>query len=241
LIIHIEYGSKGDISQELLGEIRDLARKHGELAERRWGRRAGAIDLVTVLEVIGVFAGMKILDGLVEGLVGKDIFVEIGKKLRKGVLESADLYRLFLLDFFKNIVSRNKNRYGAFVLVEHINDFTLYVVLNNMRMSEKLIEKLPEAIALSVIAAANIDIEDHPRVLQLYPNFETDTWDYLLMPSTQAFGKYIDRYFDLKQRSLEYLKSPDDFIVKFCPDDKDDFKFLVSPNRDYDMSKFNEL
>jgi hypothetical protein len=28
---------------------------------------------------------------------------------------------------------------------------------------------------------------------------------------------------------------------KFNPDDKDDFKFLVSPTRDYDRSKLNQL
>ena len=239
--ISIEYGSKGDISQELLDEIRAIARKHGELTERQWGIRAGAIDLVTILEIVGVFAGMKILDGLFEGLVGKDIFIEIGKKIRKGALESANLYRLFLVDFFKNIVTKNKNRYGAFVLIEHINDFTLYVVLNNTRMSAKLIETLPEAISLSIAVMLMLDIEDRPHTVQLYPNFEKDTWDYLLMPSTQAFGQYIDRYFDLKQRSLEHLSSPDDFIMKFGPDDKDDFKFLVSPTRDHDMSKLHQL
>lgn len=241
LKIHIEYESKGNISQELLGEIRDITRKHGELSENQLGMRAGAIDLVTIFEIVGVFTGLKILDGLVEGLVGKDIFIEIGKKCRKGTLESADRFRYFLIDFFKNIIAINKNRYGAFVLVEHINDFTLYVVLNNKRMSTNLMETLPETIALSIIIVANIDIKDNPRIIQLYPNFETDTWDYILMPTSQAFGKYIDRYFDLRQNSLEYLSSPDDFLIKFDPDDKDDFKFLVSPNRNHDISQIDEL
>lgn len=240
--IHIEYGSDGRLSQELLDEVRCIARNHGDLSEERWGIRAGAIDLVTVLEVIGVFVGMKILDGFVEGLVGKDIFEEIGKKLRKGAFELTDKLREFFLDFYENAVSKNKDRYGAFVLVEYINDFSLYVVLNHKRMTSNLMEKLPEAIALSIIVTANIDIEDdHPRIIQLYPNFETESWDYILMPTTQAFGKYIDRYFDLKDRTLYLLSSPDEFIKQFNPDDKDDFKFLISPNRDHDMSKFDEL
>jgi hypothetical protein len=242
LKIHIEYGSNGKLSRELLDKIRCIAKKHGELSERQWGRRKGAIDLVTILEIVGVFTGMKILDGFVEGLVGKDVFKEIGNKFRKGTFELADRMRAFLVDLFENAVSKNKDRYGAFVLVEYINDFSLYVVLNNKRMSLNLMEKLPEAIALSIIVTANIEIEDdNPRIIQLYPNFKTETWDYILMPTTQAFGKYVDRYFDLRERTLHHISSPDEFIEKFNPDDKDDFKFLISPNRNNDMSKFDEL
>ncbi len=240
--IHLQYGSDGDLSQELLDEVRNIARKHGELSERKWGMRARAIDLVTIIEIVGVYAGMKMLDGLIEGLVGKDIFKEIGNKFRKGAFELVDKMRDFLVDLFENAISKNKDRYGAFVLIEHINDFSLYIVLNNKRMSLNLIEKLPEAIALSIIVTANIEIEDdQPRIIQLYPNFETEAWDYILVPTTQAFGKYVDRYFDLRERTIKYISSPDEFIEKFNPDDKDDFKFLISPNRDYDRSKLDEL
>jgi len=242
LKIHLKYGSHGDLSQELLNEIRDIARKHGELSEEQWGIRAGAIDLVTILEIVSSFAGKKFLDGFIEGLTGKDILKEVGKKLGKGTFKLADKMRGFLVDLFENAVSKNKDRYGAFVLVEHINDFSLYVVLNNKRMSLNLMRKLPEAVAISLIVTANIGIEDdHPRIIQLYPNFETETWDYILMPTTRAFGKYIDRYFDLRDRKLKYISSPDEFVKIFNPDDKDDFKFLIKPNRDTDMSKFDEL
>jgi hypothetical protein len=242
LKIHLQYSSRGKLSQDLLNEILGIARKHGELSERQWGMRARSIDLVTILEIVGVFAGMKILDGLFEGLVGKDIFKEIGNKFRKGAFELTDRMRDFLVDLFENVVSKNVDRYGAFVIVEYINDFSLYIVLNNKRMTLNLMEKIPEAIALSIIVTASIEVEDdNPRIIQLYPNFETETWDYILMPTTQAFGKYVDRYFDLVERSLKYLSSSYEFIEKFNPDDKDDFKFLINPNRNHDMSKFDEL
>ncbi|MGA2092990.1 MAG: hypothetical protein ABSH16_06235 [Sedimentisphaerales bacterium] len=242
LKIHLEYGSHGDLSQEILNEIRDIVRRHGELSEKQWRIRAGVVDLLTILEIVGIYTGTKIIDGFVEGLVGKDIFKELGNKFRKGAFELADRIRDFLVDLFENAVSKNKDRHEAFVLVEHINDFSLYVVLNNKRMSLNLIEKLPEAIALSLIVTANFENEDNqPRIIQLYPNFKTETWDYILMPTAQAFGKYIDRYFDIRDRTLKYISSPDEFIKIFNPDDKDDFKFLINPNRDSGVSRFDEL
>jgi len=242
LKIHIEYDPGGHIDQGLLSETRDIARKYGDLSERPWFIRSSAIDLETILEIIGTFTSLNILDELTESLVGKDYFVEIEKRCRKGAHESVDRLRAFLVDFFQNIISRNKDRYGAFALVEHLNDFQpFYVVLNNKRMSINLIETLPEAIALSTFVMGNTDIEDAPRTTQLYPNFQTGTWDYILMPTNRAFGEYVDRFYDLKKRELVYLSSPEAFLSKFDPDDKDDFKFLINPKREQFVSKLNEL
>jgi len=103
-------------------------------------------------------------------------------------------------------------------------------------MSVDLIETLPEAIALSILVMGNIDIGRTPRAIQLYPNFQTDTWDYIFIPTPRAFGNYIDRFFDVKKRSLESLSSPDDFINKFNPDEEDVLKFIIT-QRAYDRSK----
>jgi len=242
LEIQIEYGANDRLSDDTLDEIRDVAQRYGNLSEKRWGIRAGAIDLVTVLEVVGIFTGMKILDGLVEGLIGKDIFEEIGRKLRWGAFEQANRLRFFLVELFERAISKNRDRYGAITIVEHVNDFSLYVVINHKRMNSNLIEKLPEALALAIIITANSDFEGgQPHVIQLYPNFETESWDYMLMPTTKAFGNFIDRYFNLKNRTLHFLSSPDEFIRQFNPDDKDDFKFLISSKRDHDKSKLDEL
>lgn len=240
--IQIEYGTDGRLTPEILDEIREVARMHGDLTEKSWGARGGAIDLVTVLEVVGIFVGTKILDGLVEGLVGKNIFEEIGKKMRKGAFAQVDKLRMFLVQLFNRAISNNRDRYGAFALIEYVNDFSLYVVINHKRMNANLIEKLPEAIALAIIITANIDLKDDPpRAIQLYPNFETESWDYIFMPTTNGVGNYVDRYFDIKDKTLYSLSSPTEFIKKFNPDDKDDFKILISANRDFNVSKFNEL
>jgi hypothetical protein len=240
--IKLDYDYHIKNNPELLGELRRISIKHGELTENQWSSRAGAIDLVSILEIIGVFAGLKILDGFVEGLVGKDMFVELGAKCRKGMYALADKMSDYLVDLYTNIIEKNKNRYGAFVLIEYINDFTLYIVLNNKKMTKNLIESIPETIALAIIICANIKFEmESPRVIQLYPSFDSDTWDYILMPTTRAFGQYIDRYFDIKERKIKQISSRKEFLEKFKPDDKDDFKFLISANRDDDFSKFDEL
>jgi len=239
--ILVEHGADGTLSKELIDEIKEIARRHGNVSERIWGDRAGAIDLVTVLEIVGVFAGMKILDGLVEGLVGKDYFIDIGKRIRRVAGRQLKKIQPFLEDFYK-VVLKNKNRYGAFAIIEFFDNFELYVVLNHKRMNEELIKSLPDAIAIVLCVIALIELpQDSPRVFQLYPNFETGTWGYLFMPSNQAFSRYIDRYFDLREGKFYTIASPEKFIEKFNPDDKDDFKLLISPNRDHDMSKFDEL
>ena len=240
--IQLEYDYHIKNNPELLGDLRRISKKHGELTEKQWGSRAGAIDLVSILEIVGVFTGLKILDGFVEGLVGKDIFVELGTKCRKGMYTLADKMRDYLIDLYKNIIEKNKNRYGAFVIIEYINEFTLYIVLNNKKMTKNLIESIPETIALALIICANIKYENEsPRVIQLYPNFDSDTWNYILMPTTKSFGQYIDRYFDIKEKKIKQISSRREFLEKFKPDDKDDFKFLISANRDDVLSKFDEL
>src|SRR5262245_36942042 len=127
--IQIQYGADGVLNQEVIEKIRDIAEPYGEITEQRWGARVGAIDLVTILEVIAVFASMKILDGLVEGFVGKEFFEDIGKKLRLGTVKQAEKLRRFLLDLFNKVISENRDRYGAIVLIEYIDRIPLYIVI----------------------------------------------------------------------------------------------------------------
>ena len=43
----------------VLEEIRTVSEKYGSIAEESWGARAGAIDLVSILEIVGIFVAMK--------------------------------------------------------------------------------------------------------------------------------------------------------------------------------------
>lgn len=71
---HLSYGSGRESHNEFLQEARDVANKYGSVSETVWGARAGAIDLVSILEISIVYAVMKAGEGFVEGLVGKPLW-----------------------------------------------------------------------------------------------------------------------------------------------------------------------
>ena len=104
-----------------------------------------------------------------------------------------------------------------------------YAVLNHKKSTKKLIERLPDALVRAVgeISLNRIPIE-HPNVIQLYPNFETESWDYLFMPTVSAFGNYIDRYFDFRTNQMITINSREEFYKKFEIDDEDIYKFIIS-------------
>lgn len=240
--IHLEYGSNGDVSTETLDHIRLVSNQHGNLTERSWDSRRGSADLVTVIEISGLFVGMNVVDDFIGGLVGKDIFEEMGSKTQTSIMTVTKKHSAFIKELYGKTISKNKNRYGAFALVERFNGLTLYTVVNHLRMNAQLIDKLPEAMINAIAILAYLNIEgDPPIIAQLYPNFETGTWDYILIPTPQAFGKHVDRYIDIKDKCIYEVSATDDFIKHFKPDERDDFKFLISSDRNNNISKFSNL
>ena len=185
---------------------------------------------------------MKPLDGFVEGLVNKDWFKEVGKKTQTVVSSALNEFSQYLSELFRRVISQNKERFGAIVVIEQIKDVELYVVLNHKMMTESLMASLPYAIAgvARLILLDKVTVE-HPKVVQLYPNFETQTWDYLFVPSTRAFGNFVDRYVNLRDGKVYLVKSPEDFTQKFVRGNRDTFKFLISPHRDFGSPKFDNL
>ncbi len=240
--IIIEYGSDERLSSELLEEVRTISRKYGDLSEKTWGMRVGAIDLVTILQIVGVFVAMKAIDGFVEGLIGKDWFTKLGSKTRNIVSVKLREFSNYLSELFDKVIKSNRDRYGAIVVIEYINDVTLYAVLNHKRMNAELISSLPFAIAK---VAREIMInglpEDNPKVAQLFPNFEIDSWDYLFVPSVRVFGQFIDRYLDLRDGQYYTVHSSEEFKARFSSHDRDILKFLITPDRHHNMSIFDNL
>lgn len=209
---------------------------------RLGGMRSGAIDLVTILEIVGVFVGMKAIDGFVEGLIEKDWFTELGRKTRNIVSIKLQDFSSYLSELFDKVIRNNRDRYGAIAIIEYVDDVTLYVVLNHKRMNIELISSLPFAIAKVVREITRNSLpEDNSKIVQLFPNFETGSWDYLFVPSTKAFGQFIDRYLDLRSGRYYIINSPQGFQTYFSPHDRDIFKFLITFNRKYDRSIFEKL
>ncbi|MCD6500510.1 hypothetical protein J7K42_00635 [bacterium] len=241
--IHIEYGADGRLSPEFLEMVRSISRKYGKLSETVWGQRVGAIDLVTILEIVGVFIGMKAIDGFVEGLIGKDWFTNLGRKTRNIVSVKLREFSNYLLELFNRVIASNRDRYGAVAVTEYIDDVTLYVVLNHKYMNAELISSLPFAIAKVVREIVINGLpEDNPKIVQLFPSFKANSWDYLFVPSVKGFGqRFIDRYLDLRDGQYYIIHSSQEFQARFSPHDRDIFKFLISFNKNYDMSIFKNL
>lgn len=240
--ILIEHSSDERLSPKLLEEVRTISKKHGKFSEKTWGMRSGAIDLVTILEIVGVFVGMKAIDGFVEGLIEKDWFTELGRKTRNIVSIKLQDFSSYLSELFDKVIRNNRDRYGAIAIIEYVDDVTLYVVLNHKRMNIELISSLPFAIAKVVREITRNSLpEDNSKIVQLFPNFKTGSWDYLFVPSTKAFGQFIDRYLDLRSGRYYIIDSPQGFQTYFSPHDRDIFKFLITFNREYDRSIFEKL
>jgi len=73
-----------------------------------------------------------------------------------------------------------------------------------------------------------IEIDDI-KVVQLYPNFDKQEWDYLFIPTENAFGNYIDRYYCFSENRIYYIVSAIDFIEKFQITDLDEYKLIIYP------------
>ena len=238
----IEYGSNKRVSSEILEKVRTISSKHGALSERAWGGRAGAIDLVSVLEIVGVFMAMKAIDGFTEGLIGKDWFAKKGSQTSNIVSVKLREFSDYLLELFDKVIRDNRDRYGAIVVIEYINDVALHVVLNHKRMNTELISSLPFAIAkVTKEIMINGLPADNPKVVQLFPNFQTDSWDYLFVPSVRTFGQFIDRYLDLRDGQYHTIHSSKEFKTLFPFDERDIFKFLITPDRNYSMNILDNL
>ena len=242
MLIHLEYGSNNRLDSQTLENVRTISQKHGSVSEKTWGMRSGAIDLVSILEISIAFAVTKAVEGYVEGLVGKQLFQELGEKTRAALVDRFSAATSYLRDLYHQVVKNNSRRYGAIVLIGSIQDITVYVVLNHEQASEDLVASIPVAFAkVAEFISVNGLPKDNPRTVQLFPNFQTQSWDYLLVPSTDSFGGHIDRYLDLRDYKYYRLTSAEEFLAKFPLGNFGDYKLIVSPIRDHGSQKFERL
>jgi hypothetical protein len=224
--VKIRYGSGIDLTEEELNEIISFSEKYGEIETKQWGIRAGAIDLVTFLE-LGVFKF--ILDGFLKGFIDEEYFKKLGITTRQALFNEVDYFKKYLIAFYKVFISKKLSNHSAISIVEHIDGVVYFAVLNHKKSTENLISRLPNAFVRAVgeISLHRIPIENSFTV-QLYPNFETETWDYLFIPTMSAFGNYIDRYYDFKLKKIVELHSREEFYQKFELDEDDIYKCIIS-------------
>lgn len=232
--IQIKYGAQTFLDETEINDVLELSKKYGSVEVTKWGHRAGAIDIVTFLELTissALFRGLTkpIIEGYLKGLANESYFKDIGEQHRVAIKNEITGIKNYLTAFYQVFIRKYKDTDKSIAIVERIDNCTIYVVLNNEKVTEKLIDNLADALVKTCfyVALKLIAIEE-PYVIQLYPNFSTQTWDYLLTPTIQGFGKYIDRYYDFKDNQFYEINSAGEFIEKFSVDDMDDYTFIVS-------------
>lgn len=231
--ISIEHGSNHGVTDDQIHLIERELSKLSTVTKSQWGSRSGAIDLITVIEVVGLFVSLKILDGLVEGIVGKNSFVKIGETLRRAMGSKFIQVSKTLNKIYEVFLSEQTDRKGAIAMIERFNNVSVYTVLNHHRITQNLILRYAEDMAIACTFLLENDLgDDFSGMAQLYPSFEEENWRYLFIPSNMAFGDFIDRYVDFSDMTIHEITSKDDFVRRFPDTDRDGFKILVTPKRD---------
>lgn len=229
-------------------EEEELEETIGRLQEQLGGNRKpyhsrhGAIDLVSFLELLIIFtAGISVkpvLQKYFEGLLNADGLKKIGESHRKEITEwflklEKDIFQI--LDALHSSLSVLHTSFTfdgneeAVVLEIPTYSGLLYVTLNHRDITPKLIKNLPEGIIKAVRFLCEKGFSGDTMVLQLYFDKQLQQWVYLLAPTVEGFGNFIDRYVDLRDGEIRYLASQSEFIQTFNPAPEDTLKFLVSP------------
>jgi hypothetical protein len=233
--IQIRYGSFTKLSEEEINQIIKFSQTQGHVSIHKWNHRSGAIDLLTYFELIFGYSFVKaltkpIIEGYLKGFVGESYFKGKGETHRLFIKNEVKQLKTYLTTFYDVFVSDKTTEMESIAIVENIGDCKLYVTLNSYRISDKLVNGLADALVrtFALISLKLIDIED-TKVVQLYPNFDKQEWDYLFIPTVKAFGNYIDRYYCFSENIIYYIDSAIDFIEKFQITDLDEYKLIIYP------------
>ncbi|PHD44863.1 hypothetical protein COF67_25445 [Bacillus toyonensis] len=216
---------KNEVDFETVKDLANIFNSKNETVELKvYGDRKSALDLISIIEVVGIFFGTKALEGFVEGLVGKEHFFQLGKKVQETL--SSNLVQLY------KKIGKYKDKKHAVVIGEYYKDTYVFAVINHYEINESLLIKLPLAI-VDVFNIIENDIipKDSLGVIQIFPDFDREEWSYAFIPTIEAYGNYIDRYYDFHQNCFHKVLSAEEFITKFVPNELDVYKFMITFNR----------
>lgn len=205
---------------------------------------AGAIDLVTFLELVVTFvAGASLGEALrnyFSGLSGAEGAKDIGERHRAIVLQwlcdaRDELARLIASAGLHCRKDIGAPEYGdkeyAIAIRIRIGRVECFIVLNGPHISEDALEHLPDAISRMLRFIAETELPEESTILQLCLDPLSREWRYLLAPSQQAFGSFVDRVLDLWTGQLMMLRTRHEFITLLRVAEKDGIKFIINPYR----------
>jgi hypothetical protein len=235
---HYEYAHTNEPSLEPL-----LTSFEVELGGTRqpFAGRAGAIDLVTVLELVITFvagvAVQSILEKYFEGLFHGEAVQKLGEDHRKQILSWLSQVRSDIaetMDVIEPLIHTHfvHTRFGekyAIALVIPLGRITLYAVLNHAPVTEELLRDLPNGIIKAIRFVVENTLPEDAHSAQLYFDRDSREWKYLLVPTANGFGRWVDRYIDLVSGAVKTIGSRQEFHKVFRPESADEYRFLVSP------------
>jgi hypothetical protein len=211
-----------------------------------YSSRRGAIDLVAFLGIVFAFVIAPALQSAVqkysEGLFSLDELKTLGEGHRKQIFRwfqelENKVYRLIKAiqagraRINKNFTFHQKEE--ALVLEIPTRFGTMYIVLNHKHMSPTLLENLPRGVVAAIRFLHEGSRLDNAFAFQLYYDDTSQEWVYLFAPSSEGLGHHIDRYVDLRNREVTQVSSQLEFMRLFRPASEDEFKFIISPFREY--------
>lgn len=216
-----------------IADIADISSKYYKFETDPYALRAGALDLVSYIEIGSMYVAMaygkNVLQGIWEGMTGDDFGKTVGRQFGQTLQMMFEYNVRYLKDLYQAVVARLTQEKEAVVISESFGRFQLYVVLNQSGMNERLLEKLPEAICSVVILAMNDKLPvDAYCALQLYPDYNDCSWRYLFTPTASGYGSHVDQYIDFKSGSVVLVRSAEEFQEIFQVDSEDECKLIIS-------------
>lgn len=200
----------------------------GWVETKKYSSRFGVTDLISIIETSLTFIILTNIRAFAKGFIGEDWFKRLGEKARREVEHEINQAQEFIKAYY-NVFIRNKaNEQEAHVFSMNIDDVILYVVINHYYMSDLLLYRLPKSLVdiYGRVYLGYIDVES--KCCQLYPDFENNQWRYLFIPTNNAFGNYVDRFYDRNTNEIVQLKSKQDFLERFNLIDEDKYKLIIN-------------
>jgi hypothetical protein len=240
LVLQIDYGYRASNEATLDSTLSALQQDIGG-QRRPWGARAGAIDLVTYLEfvvtfVVGATLG-EALKNYFSALSGAQRAKTLGERHRAIVLQ----WLGDVQDAVTRLIASAKQRFREGLAAPKFNGkeqsiairvvlgVECFIVLNGPHVSEDALDRLPDAISKMLQFIGEFGPPDQSTVLQLCFDPVSREWRFLLAPSHQGFGRFVDRVVDLSTGQLITLRSRHEFIELLHVAEEDGLKFLVDP------------
>lgn len=244
-VLEVEYRYSARDEATLAASLSALENEVGG-QRRPWGMRAGAIDLVTFLEfavtfVVGATLG-DALKSYFSGLSGAEGAKKLGERHRAVILQWLGDVQAGLA----HLITSAKQRFREGLVAPEFDGkeqpiairigigVECFIVLNARHVSEGALDHLPDAVSRMLEFIAENGLPDESTVLQLCLDPTSREWRYLLAPSHQAFGRFVDRVLDLSTGQLMKLRSRQEFIELLQVAEEDGLKCLIDPYRHSD-------